>query len=399
MSCYKIRKISPNAAKQVIEDIGFDKSYINKGIEKYNFLLLKIPDLTCPQATIIKQLALSVGADCAIHREVITNKVEKTDLLLGATVSQIKQIVNKLKYQPFKLQVLSEELNLFLHNEPGSLKIRNTVFDWAKKTYIMGILNVTPDSFSDGGKYYSQNDAVLHFQELAKQGADIIDIGGESTRPFAAEIPADEEIQRVAPIIKAARAENPEIPISIDTRNSKTAQKAIEAGADIINDISGFDWDKDMIKVAAEYQVPVVIMHSLGNPQNMQIDPVYEKNIIDEVIGNLLEKIEIAINAGIKQENIIIDPGIGFGKTLEHNLEIIKRIEEFCSLGFATLVGVSRKSVIAKILEVPLEQREEANISLSSYLASKGVNIIRLHDVEKHAKAFKVLDKVIKNNL
>ncbi|MFA6989781.1 MAG: dihydropteroate synthase, partial [Candidatus Gastranaerophilaceae bacterium] len=265
MNLYKIRKISPYMAKIAIEEIGFDKSYINTAVEKYKFLLLKISDLSCPQATIIKQLALSTGADCAVHREVITNKVEKTDLILGASISQIKKIADKLQYQPFKLQILSTELTSFLKNEIISLKIRNTVFDWQKKTYIMGILNITPDSFSDGGKYFSQNDAFLHFQQLIQDGAAIIDIGGESTRPFSDEIPTDEEIKRVIPVIKKIRETNADIPVSIDTRNSKTARMAIEAGADIINDVSGFDWDKDMVKIVAEYQVPVVIMHSLGN--------------------------------------------------------------------------------------------------------------------------------------
>jgi dihydropteroate synthase len=399
MNSFKIRKIAPVAAKQAIAEIGFDKSYIHKAIDKYDFFLLKIQDLTCPQSTILKQLALSAGADCAVHREVLTHRIEKTDVVLGATVSQYKKIAEKLKHQPFKLSLLSEELKIFLKAEPATIKIRNTVFDWKKKTYIMGILNITPDSFSDGGKFYAQNDAIEHFRQLVEQGADIIDIGGESTRPFSEKVPVEEEIARVIPVIKAIRKINSDIAISIDTRNAKTAKMAIEAGADIINDISGFDWDKEMVKVAAETQAPIIIMHSLDDPQKMQINPVYEQNIVDAIIEKLFKKTELAINAGIKKENIILDAGIGFGKTLEHNLEIIKRIEEFSSLGFATLAGVSRKSVITKILNLPPEESEEANISLASYMASKGVNILRVHDVEKHVKALKALDRVIKQKV
>ncbi|MDD3012580.1 MAG: dihydropteroate synthase [Candidatus Gastranaerophilales bacterium] len=393
---FYIRKITDNNAEQVIKDIGFDKNYINKAILKYNYILLKIHNLTCPQASILKQLALSVGADVAVHREVITCKTDKTDVLLECTHSQLKILCEKLKFQPFKLSKLSSLLLDQIIKKPASMKIRDTVFDWNKKTYIMGILNITPDSFSDGGKFIDPDNALKQAEKLIEDGADIIDIGGESTRPFSMEVSPEEEIERVIPVIKKIRELNSSIPISIDTRHAIVAKQAIENGADIINDVSGLKWDLEMGKVAAEFNVPVIIMHSISNPEDMQINPEYSENIIDALSKDLYDITQKATEVGIKPENIIIDPGIGFGKTLEHNLEIIRRINEFKSLGFPVLVGVSRKSVIANILNLPPEEREEANIALGSYLASNGADIIRVHDVKKHFKAFKVLDSVIR---
>jgi len=396
MNNFYIRKISPQSAEKVIEDIGFDKSYIQQALKKYGFNLHKICNLSCPQATIIKQLALSAGADAAIHREVITCKVDKTDLLLGCTPAQLDIICKKLKPQPFSLSKIADQLlNMAKKESPQPVKIRNRVFDWTEKSYIMGVLNVTPDSFSDGGKYFQPEKAVEQARELINFGADIIDIGGESTRPFSKEVDPEEELARVIPVIKDIRSFDREIPISIDTRHAEVAKEALKQGADIINDISGLEWDENMPATAAEAGGPVIIMHSLGSPETMQENPVYEENVVDAVYKELFRKIQKAIDSGIKPENIIIDPGIGFGKTLEHNIELINRVEEFRSLGYPVLVGVSRKSVISKIIDVPPEEREEANIALNSYLISKGVNIIRVHDVYRHSKAVRVLEKVI----
>jgi dihydropteroate synthase len=393
---FYVRKIAPESVENVIKDIGFDKSYINYALLKYKFDLVKIHNLSCPEANILKQLALSIGADAAVNREVITCNVAKSDVLLGCTHAQLRTLADKLKYQPFKLKKLAPLLIEQISDVLSPLTINNTIFDWSKKTYIMGILNTTPDSFSDGGKYLQTHAAVNHAVKMTETGADIIDIGGESTRPFAQEIKKEEELERVIPVIKKLREIDETIVISIDTRHAEVAKEAVINGANIVNDVSGFDYDTNMANTVAELQVPVVIMHSLSTPETMQINPTYPENIVDAIFKSLYKKIQTAINAGIKKENIIIDPGIGFGKTLEHNLEIIKRINEFTSLGCPILVGISRKSFISKILELPPEEREEANISLNSYLASNGVNIIRVHDIEKHNKALKILDKIIR---
>ncbi len=393
---FYIRKITPASLEQAIQDTGFDKSYVKQALPKYRFNLYKIHNLNCQQAAIIKQLALSVGADAAVHREVITCKVDESSIVLGCTDSQLKILCGKLKKQPFRLGELSGNFNEILsQNTLKPLKIRNKIFDWSAKTYIMGILNVTPDSFSDGGKFYSPEKAFEQAKKMIESGADIIDIGGESTRPFSKEVLPEEELKRVIPVIEKIRGFDGNMPISIDTRHSEVAKEAIKAGADIINDVSGLEWDENMSAVACEFNVPIVIMHSKSSPETMQIDPVYEKNIIDAVYEALSDKLQKAVSSGIKPENIIIDPGIGFGKTFEHNLEIIKRISEFKTLGCPILVGVSRKSVISGILNPDHDEKEEANIALNAFLASQGVNIVRVHDAEKTIRALKVLDRVL----
>lgn len=393
---FKVRCIDNDSALKIIEETGFDKSYIHKAINKYKFKLIKINDLTCPQASIIKQLALSIGADAALHREVLTHKVDKTDLVIGATISQLSILCQKMRHQPFKLPKLANEIEEVLKTSPQFLQIRKTLFQWGQKSYIMGILNITPDSFSDGGRYTNIDTALNHATEMIECGVDIIDIGGESTRPYSEEVPPSEEIKRIIPVIKKIRETYPDIPISIDTRHSETAKASIEAGADIINDVSGFDKDANMMKVVTELQVPVIIMHSQGTPENMQDNPNYGRNIVDEVYQSLEQKISDSIKAGIKKENIIIDPGVGFGKTQEHNIELIKRISEFKSLGCAILVGISRKSVISNIIKTTPEERDDSTVSLNAYLCEKGTDIIRVHNVKKHTGAFTVLDKIIR---
>lgn len=382
---FYIREITPKAAHSVIEGIGFDKSYINVAEKKYNFKLLKVCGLTCQQAAIVKQTALSIGTDAAVHREVITCKIEKSDLLLCGTVAQLENICQKLKKQPFKLSELSEQL---------LQKIKPQKHKWSNKTHIMGILNITPDSFSDGGKYFNPDIAVQHAVKMIENGADIIDIGGESTRPYSQEVSPDEELDRVLPVIEKIRNLNDKILLSIDTRHAKVAQKAINAGVNIINDVSGLEWEEEMASVAAQAGVPVVIMHSLASPETMQVSPTYKENIVDAVYKSLFYKTQKAINAGIQPENIIIDPGIGFGKTIEHNFELIKRISEFKSLGYAVLIGLSRKSFIYKTLDSLPEDIEAANVALNSYAAISGADIIRVHDVAAHFKAIQILRKL-----
>lgn len=386
-----IRVISPGSEEKVLEEIGFDSSYLSVAKNKYIFKLVKISDLSIPQANIIKQTCLSVGADAAVNRNVVTGKIEYSDLMIGATLAQYKEIVKKLSSQPFGLGVIAKNIQQELYSVLYPLKIRNTAFDWVNNTYLMGILNVTPDSFSDGGLYFDEKSAILHAEKLIAEGADIIDIGGESTRPFAQVIDVEDEINRVIPVIKAIRQINNNIPISIDTRNSKTALLAVQAGADIINDVSGFDWDSNMMEVVKSSGVPIVLQHSLSSPDKMQVNPVYEGNVITCVYNKLAEKIDKATSFGINKENIIADVGIGFGKTVENNFELIKRADEFNSLGCPLLYGVSRKSFITKVLESSSTGAEEANLALDTYLAMNNVNILRVHNVASHKKVLNVL--------
>jgi len=273
------------------------------------------------------------------------------------------------------------------------LSWRKFSFDFSKKTYIMGILNVTPDSFSDGGLFFDRSAAIKQALQLVEDGADIIDIGGESTRPGSETVPPEEEIRRTIPVI-AAIAKEINVPISIDTYKASVAQMALDAGASMVNDISGLRFDPEMTKVVSEYKVPVVVMHIKGKPKDMQIDPVYEA-LIPEVLDYLKGSIRIALDAGIPDDMIVIDPGIGFGKTFEQNLAIIHNLREFTLLEKPVLVGVSRKAFIGKILgDAPPGQRREGTAAAVAVSILNGVNIIRVHDVKEMARVAKVADAI-----
>ncbi|NWF75408.1 MAG: dihydropteroate synthase [Nitrospirae bacterium] len=266
-------------------------------------------------------------------------------------------------------------------------------FDFSQKTYIMGILNVTPDSFSDGGQFFDKSSAIKRALQMVKEGADIIDIGGESTRPGSDPVPLEEELQRTIPLIEVLIKES-NIPISIDTYKSEVAKRALDAGASMVNDISGLRFDPLMKSVVAQYKVPVVIMHIKGKPKDMQKDTVYE-DLLSEIITYLKNSIDIAIKAGISEDKIIIDPGIGFGKTFEHNLEIIHNLQEFTVLKKPILIGPSRKAFIGKILgDAPPGERLEGTAAAVAISIMNGANIIRVHDVKEMARVAKMSDAI-----
>lgn len=273
------------------------------------------------------------------------------------------------------------------------LKFHNFELNFLKKTYIMGIINVTPDSFFDGGRYFNLQKAVDHAFRLIDEGADILDIGGESTRPGAEPVSIDEELRRVIPVIEAI-SKRISIPISIDTYKAPVAEEAIKAGATIINDISGLRFDSEMSAIASKYKVPVIVMHIKGTPKDMQKNPYYEA-LIPEIIEYLRNSVVIAKQAGVDENMIIIDPGIGFGKLPEHNLEIIKNLREFSNLGKPLLIGVSRKSFIGKVLNESLpEKRLEGTASAVAISVINGANIVRVHDVGFMAKVVKMADAI-----
>ena len=266
------------------------------------------------------------------------------------------------------------------------MKIGNKEFNLGERTYVMGILNVTPDSFSDGGKFNEVELAVKHAEELIRDGADIIDIGGESTRPNFQVVEADEEIKRVVPIIKAIK-EKFDIPISIDTYKAKTAEEAIKAGADLINDVWGFKKDKDMAKVAAKYEVPCILMHNREN--------IPYKNLMKDVMSDLIESIDIAMEAGVKRENIILDPGIGFAKTYEENLIVMNNLDVIKRLELPILLGTSRKSMIGNTLNLPVDQRVEGTLVTTVMGIMSGCEFIRVHDVLENKRACIMTDKIL----
>jgi dihydropteroate synthase len=281
-------------------------------------------------------------------------------------------------------------------NQLNPLLIRDSSFNWGEKTYLMGILNVTPDSFSDGGEFDNLESALLQAQQMIEQGADLIDIGGQSTRPGAAEISLGEELERVIPVIKQLRQKT-SIPISIDTTKAKVAQAAIEAGADIVNDISGGTFEPEMFSTVAKLDTPIILMHLRGNPQTMQQLTDYQ-DLIGEISSFLDNQIESAIAAGIKREQIIIDPGIGFAKTYQQNIQLIQKLSEFKSFNLPILVGVSRKSFIGHILNKknPKERVWGTAAACCGAIAQKA-DILRVHDVAEIYDVCRVADQIWRN--
>lgn len=268
------------------------------------------------------------------------------------------------------------------------MKIGNRNFLLGSRLFIMGILNVTPDSFSDGGRYNTVEAALSHGEKLVKEGADIIDIGGESTRPGHQPVASGEEIERIIPVIRALK-KSFDVPISVDTYKSQVAEEAVKAGADMINDVWGFRYDGKMADVAGKYQIPVCLMH------NRQ-EPAYHYDILEEVFKDLKESVRLGQQAGVLTSQMILDPGIGFGKTYEMNLYLLNHLKDFKELGFPLLLGTSRKSVIGKTLLLPEEEREEGTLATTLQACMCGWDFVRVHDVEKNKRAI-TMAEAIKN--
>jgi dihydropteroate synthase len=256
----------------------------------------------------------------------------------------------------------------------------------------MGVLNVTPDSFSDGGIYFQRDKAIEYGLSMARDGADIIDVGGESTRPYSEKISSDEELDRVIPVIQALR-KSLRIPISIDTCKAEVARRALKAGASMINDISALRFDPEMISVAAESGVPVILMHMQGIPRDMQVNPTYEK-LIPEIMDFLKSAIDRAVTGGIKKDMIIVDPGIGFGKTFDHNLQIIRELAQFNALERPILLGPSNKAFIGHILDKEPHERDTGSMAAVAAGVLNGAHIVRVHNVKKSMETVKMIDAI-----
>ncbi len=311
-------------------------------------------------------------------------------LLLGSS-KNFREITEKCSEDKIIQNLLDKAINNFENYNSLSYEIKGKEFNFSS-AYVMGILNVTPDSFSDGGKYLSPDIAAEHGIEMIDKGADIIDIGGESTRPSSVSIPADEESKRILPVIQKILLERPTAIISVDTTKNIVASKALQHGAVIINDISGFANDIKLVEITKKFNASLAIMHMLGNPKTMQQNPEYE-NVVEEIYDFLEAQAEIAANSGIK--NIFIDPGIGFGKTVDHNLEIIQRLGDFKSLGYPILIGLSRKSFLGNILDLDVENRDVPTAIVETLSVKNGARIIRTHNVEYGVQVCKLLSDLI----
>jgi len=389
--------------KQIMRDIKVDSYGIKIMVPKAITHLVKINSLPCITANILKQEMLSLGADAAVARNTLTGKIPKTDCLLMGNLSQFKRLREKLENQPFGLNILARDLSAALNNyEKENFKLNLGRFKLklgVGRTRIMGIVNLTPDSFSDDGLYQAPSSKLQapsyiidYVEGLIKDGADIIDVGGESSRPGAKPVSLKEEISRTIPVIKAL-AKKIKVPISIDTYKPEVAKQALDNGAVIINDITALR-DKNMRKVVSRYKAAVVLMHMKGAPRTMQKNPAYQA-LMEDILEYLKRSIELAQEAGIDKNKIIVDPGIGFGKTTEHNLEIIKNLSQFKVLGRPILVGVSRKSFIGKILNKPILERLHGTISACVLAAAGGAHILRVHDTKEVYEALKINNAIL----
>jgi dihydropteroate synthase len=321
------------------------------------------------------------------------------DVVLTGTFVQLKRAVSSVMTQDGIFADLSKKIDSLLDNYLRSdykIDCRGKILHLSGRTHVMGILNVTPDSFSDGGLYAHTDKALAHAREMAAAGADIIDIGGESTRPGAHPLSEEEELRRIIPVIERLSAELT-LPISVDTYKAKVAKKAFEAGASIVNDISGLRFSPDMARVAADFGAAVIIMHIKGTPRDMQQDPVYS-DVVGEVLSYLDEGVDIAVQAGVDREKVLIDPGIGFGKTLEHNLAILERLDEFRGLGRPIVLGTSRKKFIGAVLDIPVpEERVDGTAATVALGIERGASVVRVHDVKRMAQVARMTDAIVRS--
>jgi dihydropteroate synthase len=369
-------------ARREILRIGADPAGVERMAAKMVNRLVALTQVPCRAANILKQEMLSVGGDAAVARGSVACSIPETDVILIGTLKQLRLVEVRLGCQPFGLRELAGELGgvlARLDQPPASLAGRGCCLP-LDRPRIMGILNVTPDSFSDGGCYSSLQAALEKGRELAREGADIIDVGGESTRPGAQQISAQEEIDRVVPVIEGLRAEVA-CPLSVDTTKNAVAAAAVAAGAQFINDISGLQFDPGMVAVASESGAGLFLMHTRGRPETMQAD-IHYRNLVAEVFDYLHRSIAMAELAGISRDRLAVDPGIGFGKSVAGNLELLRRIGEFHALGCPILLGTSRKGFIGTILEEPNPgMRLFGTLTTVALGVQQGVMIHRVHDV------------------
>ena len=383
-----------NEAIHQMKKVGVDPIGIKLMEGKTLHFNLIVEGIAPRTANLLKQEILSLGGDVAVDGRGLDCSAIQTDALLMGTQKHFEKLILKLEQYPdlHPLGLSIKETIKNISKTHYSIRCQKRTLTLGKRTLLMGILNVTPDSFSDGGLFFDKEKAVAHGLRMVEEGADIIDIGGESTRPGSKPLELEEELRRVIPVIESL-AKEIDVPISIDTYKSGVAQRAIEAGAEIINDISGLHFDPGLAQVAAKEDVPIVLMHIRGIPETMQKNVHYD-SLFSEILHYLKESIQMAESAGLDPQRIIIDPGIGFGKTVEDSLLIIKNLYEFRVLGKPILLGTSRKSFIGKILSAEAGDRLEGTLSSIAIGVLNGAHIIRSHDVLQAKKAIAVADAI-----
>ncbi len=406
------RVLSLNNQADIIRElrnIKVDEYGIKIMSPKADFFLIKVPRVPSICANILKQEMLSLGGDVAISRQSITGKDKNTACLLMGNFVQLKRLISKLRMQPFSLDEVGKNIDRIItnyHKNKFLIKCGKYSLNIRNKTLIMGIINITDDSFSGDGllsqRFNSSSYRVVErlvmqkAKQMIKDGVDIIDLGAESSRPGAKPIDKKEEIKRISKCLKVLVKEF-KIPISVDTYKPEVVKVALDLGASIINDITGLR-DTQMKKLLSKYKAGVVIMHMKGRPRTMQKNPKYN-SLIEDIISFLSDSVDSAIDFGISADRIIIDPGIGFGKTLEHNLEILRNLKEFKVLGKPILLGVSRKSFIGKILNAEAKDRVFGTAAAVAMSIRDGANILRVHDVKQIKQTIGVCDAIISSNV
>ena len=366
--------------KEYLKALGVDGGGVSILASKSKTHLIAIKDMHVGAANILKQDALSIGADLAVPKGTVIATHERVDCLLIATTKELEELSRKELAQPFGLKLLVAELQKIL-------RVKKT-----SRYEIMGVINANDDSFFSGSRF-KDADAIAVIEKMIDDGADIIDIGGVSSRPNAAVVTAEEELQRVLPILELIKSKklHERVRFSIDSYEPQVIQKALESGFSIVNDITGLESDA-VCKLCAEYNATVVIMHMQGNPTNMQNNPSYT-NLLDEVYQFLKSRVEKAQSFGI--EDIILDVGIGFGKSLDDNISLLKNLEHFLTLGKPILIGASRKSMIDKIFPSKVEERLSGTLALHLEAYKNGASILRVHDVYEHKQALEVQKKLL----
>ena len=388
-------KVNKEMLADAMESIGVHKASLPIFANKNQILPLKLLQVRTPAANIIKQEMLAAGGDAAVPTGCVLNKDKYSDVLLLGTRKHYNLLLKKLELMPyFGMDKVKAELEAVLNEE----KLQTVLADGRVLNYdkvlIMGILNITPDSFYENSRTAIE-EVVAKAGQMLADGADILDIGGESTRPGSEAVAAEEEQARVLPVIKALRKAYPDAVISVDTYRASTARLAIEAGADIINDISAMEADAEMIDVVCETKAPIILMHMRGTPKDMQTQCEY-KNVVEEVAVYLAERAELLRERGVGADKIILDPGIGFAKNAEQNLKLMRDLHALTSFGYPVLLAASRKGTIGKVLgDLPAEERLEGTIATSCQAVYVGANMVRVHDVKENLRAVRMLEAIL----
>jgi dihydropteroate synthase len=389
---------SEEEALDILRRMEVDPYGIQAMLPKMFHLNIILDGLECRVANIIKQEMLSLGGDAAVARGTVACSVARTDVILMGTHKQMQRFAEKISAQPFGLGLISEKIRELLKSVFANsflLRTSRRTIALGERTLIMGILNVTPDSFSDGGRFVSPEKAVEEGVRMAEEGADILDIGGESTRPGSDPVSSEEELRRVIPVIRFL-AKRTDLPLSIDTMKAAVAREALAEGAEIVNDISSMTFDEGMAKVVADARAAVVLMHMRGVPKSMQSGDLDYSSLRGEIIAYLKKGIERAGNHGIDSTQIMVDPGLGFGKTATDNMRIIKYLSEFKCIGRPIVVGGSRKAFIGLITGGAPAERREGTAAVITAAILHGAQIVRVHDVAMMRRVATMADALLR---